>query len=91
MKRYDDALVDFDRAIELNHSNGRVLGSRSLTYWLMERYNDALVDFDRVVELDPANDRVLTQREETYRVMGWSTVEPSASSRPRASRRQIYR
>jgi tetratricopeptide (TPR) repeat protein len=47
MKRYDEALTDYNRAIELGPGNSRAIASRGETYRLMKRYDEALADYSR--------------------------------------------
>jgi tetratricopeptide (TPR) repeat protein len=54
MERYDEALADLSRVIELDPSAGWALAARGETYRLMERYDEALADFNRAIELDPS-------------------------------------
>ena len=70
MKRYDDALVDLDRAIELDHERASASSSRGQAYRLMGRYDDALADFTRAIELDPSSDWNFADRGYTYQLMG---------------------
>ncbi len=53
--RYEEALSDFTRALELDPDNSSMLASRGETYRLMGRYDEAVADFTRVIELDPAD------------------------------------
>ncbi len=53
MGRYQDALADFDRAIELGPNDAWALASRAQVYQALERYEDALADLDRALELAP--------------------------------------
>ena len=55
MERYDEALADFSRAIELDPGNAWAIASRGETYRLMGRYDEALADFNRAIELDPGD------------------------------------
>jgi tetratricopeptide (TPR) repeat protein len=54
MERYDDALADLSRAIELGPNRIWAIAGRGATYREMERYDDALADFSRAIELDPS-------------------------------------
>ena len=65
----DDALTDFNRAIELDPEDARAIARRGLTYRAMERYDDALTDFNRAIELDPEDARAIARRGLTYRAM----------------------
>ncbi|AUB36818.1 Tetratricopeptide [Nostoc flagelliforme CCNUN1] len=69
MKRYEEALPDFDRAIELDSKYAWAIASRGVTYRLMKRYTEALEDFDRLIELNPKYDWAITIRGVTYRLI----------------------
>ena len=69
MERYDDALADFNRAIELDPSDDWAIGSRGQTYRAMERYDDALADFNRAIELDTIRVWIVAERSYIYELM----------------------
>ena len=54
MERYDEALADYSRAIELDPEEAWVIASHGAPYRAMGRYHQALADYDRAIELDPA-------------------------------------
>jgi len=54
MERYDEALADCTRAIDLDPSYAWAITSRGRTYQAMERYDEALADLNRAIELDPS-------------------------------------
>jgi tetratricopeptide (TPR) repeat protein len=82
MGRYDDALADFDRALELDPGAAWTVASRGLTYQAMGRYDDALADFDRALELDPNLTNVIGHR--AREVRGGDRPDPDSvgSERP---------
>ena len=51
--RYDEALADLNRAIELDPADAEAIGSRGQTYRLLGRLVEALADLNRARELDP--------------------------------------
>jgi tetratricopeptide (TPR) repeat protein len=53
MEHYDDALADYDRAIELYGTDSEALAGRGQTYIAMGREKEARRDLCRAVELDP--------------------------------------
>jgi tetratricopeptide (TPR) repeat protein len=53
MDRYEEALADFNRAIDLNPSHAWAIASRGQTYQAMDRYEEALADFNRAIDLNP--------------------------------------
>jgi tetratricopeptide (TPR) repeat protein len=70
MGRYDKALADFDRAIELDPDYSWIIARRGETCRQMGRYEEALADFDCVIELDPDYAWAIAGRGETHRQMG---------------------
>ncbi len=50
MERYDEALADCTRAIDLDPSYAWAITSRGRTYQAMERYDEALADLNRAIE-----------------------------------------
>jgi tetratricopeptide (TPR) repeat protein len=62
MEPYDEALADFNRALELDPKDVWALAGRGKTYRKMGRYDEALADYDRALELDPKDPYVLDYR-----------------------------
>ena len=69
-ERYDEALRDFNRALEIDPNNAWILGARGLTYQQMERYEAALADLCRSLEIDASDAWLLARRGETYLMSG---------------------
>jgi tetratricopeptide (TPR) repeat protein len=70
LERFEEALADFGRDIELRPDNARSWACRAETLRLMGRYEDALLDIDRSVELDPASDWAIAERGAIHRALG---------------------
>ena len=70
IKRYDDALRDFDQAIEINPKYELALISRGKTNLLVNLYTKSIVDFNLVLELQPDNDWCLYLRGLNYKLLG---------------------
>ncbi|MEA5503729.1 tetratricopeptide repeat protein [Halotia wernerae UHCC 0503] len=56
MKCYQEALQDFDRAIELDPKYYWAIASRGETYLLMKHYQEAIQDFNLAINLDVEDD-----------------------------------
>ncbi|WP_238845516.1 tetratricopeptide repeat protein [Nostoc edaphicum] len=69
MKRYPEALQDFDRAIELDPKYDWAIACRGQTYHKMKCYREALQDFDRAIELNSKFDWAIAHRARTYHRM----------------------
>jgi tetratricopeptide (TPR) repeat protein len=70
MGKYEDALADFNRAIELDPNYAWAIARRGETYRRMGKYEDALADFNRAIELDPNCAWAIASRGQTYHQMG---------------------
>ena len=64
--RNEDALADYNRAIELNLGQAWPFAGRGGTYLHLKRLNDALADYNRAIELEPDYAWALAGRGETY-------------------------
>jgi len=69
LKRYDEALKDFDTVIELDPNSEWAIARRGETYRSMEKYEEALLNFDTVIELDPNSEWAIASRSVTYLLM----------------------
>ncbi|WP_428744908.1 tetratricopeptide repeat protein [Tenacibaculum sp.] len=49
---YEKALIDYNKAIELNQKNSIALNNRGYNYNLMENYESAIKDFEEAIALD---------------------------------------
>ena len=70
MGRYEEALADFTRAIDLHSDYSWAIAARGQTYRLMGRYEDALTDLTRAIELNPKSEEAYWERAETLRTTG---------------------
>jgi tetratricopeptide (TPR) repeat protein len=64
--QYKEALVDFNRAINLAPEDARVITGRGITRMLMKCYDEALTDFERAVDLNPQDADIIAIRGVTY-------------------------
>jgi tetratricopeptide (TPR) repeat protein len=69
LRRYEEALQDLNRALELDPNNTQALATRGNTYLLIERNEEALQVLNRALQLDPNNTQTLGLRGDTYRKM----------------------
>ncbi|MFB7076460.1 tetratricopeptide repeat protein, partial [Streptomyces sp. NPDC056308] len=69
-ERYEQAIADYDRAIELGLEGDLAHHGRGLVHLAVHQYRDALADFIRAVEADPADPANLAQRAWTHKLLG---------------------
>jgi TonB family protein len=53
MGEYDAAIVDYNKAVELNPKEPTIYFSRALAHFNNKNFTPAIADFDKVIELDP--------------------------------------
>ncbi len=70
MKRYDEALTDFNDAIELNPKLTWAIACRGDTYRSMGRHWDAIADFNRAIEQIPTLAWAIADRGISWRSLG---------------------
>jgi tetratricopeptide (TPR) repeat protein len=64
LSRYDDALADFNRAIELDPEDAWAISLRGAIYHDLGHYDEAFADASRAVELRPKSAQYITSRGE---------------------------
>jgi tetratricopeptide (TPR) repeat protein len=71
MKRYEEALADFNRAIELNPDYNWAIAHRGVTYRFLGEtyYTKALADLDRAIEHQPDYVWAIAYRSRIYELM----------------------
>jgi tetratricopeptide (TPR) repeat protein len=67
---YGDALLDSNRAIDMDSLNTWAIASRGRSYRQMGQCDNALTDFDRVIELNPSDAGAFLSRGQVYRQTG---------------------
>ena len=67
---YQQAIKDFDRAIELDPQLAEAYWGRGRTYHGLGDYQQAIKDFDRAIELDPKLAEAYWDRGKTYNDLG---------------------
>lgn len=68
--RNEEALTDFDRAIELDPERAWTIALRGQTYQTIGRHEEALTDLNRAIELSPDYAWAIASRGEIYRING---------------------
>ena len=70
LKRYDEAIADFDKAITEYPNYGRQYSNRAATYYYLGKYPEALHDYNRAIALEPSNQKSYYGRALAYRALG---------------------
>lgn len=81
--KYDEALKDLERAMELRPGLDGLYFSRGVTYFLAQQFDKAVADFDRYIRKEPKDPSAYLNRGASYlssmtRQRLWrTTTEPS--------------
>jgi len=70
LKRYDEAIADFSKAISVYPNDELVYGSRAKAYYFRGEYQRALNDYERAIAMNPNSKRFYYDRALTYRALG---------------------
>ena len=54
--KYNKALEDLNKAIEMNPAHSEAYSKRGMCYYELKQYKNASTDFDRAAQLDPSNE-----------------------------------
>jgi len=68
--QYDRAIVDYDRAIQLNPKNADTYNNRGTAYSQCKEYAKAIADYDRTIQLDPKDTTAYNNRGIAYARQG---------------------
>ena len=61
--RYERAITDLSKLLELETSNAFALKYRGETYFMMEKYEESLVDLNKLLEINANDTHTLKFRE----------------------------
>ncbi|CUI16774.1 putative membrane protein [Candidatus Protochlamydia naegleriophila] len=68
--RFDEALNDYNKALERNHDSVTTLLCRGELYKELDRYDDALEDFTEALKIEPTSASVLRSRGDLFCAQG---------------------
>ncbi|CAG8626464.1 15109_t:CDS:2 [Cetraspora pellucida] len=64
--RYNEALIDLNKALKLDPNNSFALRCRGQTYYMQKKYKESLIDLNKSLEYDLNNADALRLRGQTY-------------------------
>ena len=76
MGKYDQALDDLKRAIELRPGYYGLYFSRGVTYFLSQQFEKAVEDFDRFINREPRDPDAYLNRGASYLFLGDTMTRP---------------
>src|SRR5213076_3284608 len=63
--KYDEAIVEFTKAIELSSSDPRLYNDRGRVYRAMAKFTEAMADFNKAIALAPKSETGYIERGQT--------------------------
>src|SRR3954471_17328900 len=63
--KYDEAIVEFTKAIELSPGDSRLYNDRGRVYRAMAKFTEAMADFDKGIKLSPKSESGYIERGQT--------------------------
>jgi len=66
LKKYDNALDDFTKSLDINPDNAETLSSRGEVYRTTGKYENALSDLNKSLSIEPTNAWALSCRGSVY-------------------------
>ena len=66
-KRYDEAITDFNKSIELKDDDPGVYQMRGVVYMRMKKYEKSMTDYNKVIEMDANYEDIYIHRGLLYR------------------------
>jgi tetratricopeptide (TPR) repeat protein len=70
LKRYEEAIADFTKAISVYPDDDLVYGSRAKAYYFQGQYQQSLRDYERAIAMNPDSKRLYYDRSLAYRALG---------------------
>lgn len=70
LKNYNQALSDFNKAIEINPQYQNAYNNRGIVYQSIHNYTQAINDFNKVIELNPTHSIAYRNRGVAYNSLG---------------------
>ena len=70
LKKYDEAIEDYNKAIELAPDNAKIYDERGLIYDKLEKYDEAINDFTKAIQIAPNSSKFYRSRGSSYGALG---------------------
>ena len=74
LKQYDNALINLNRALEIEPNNTHALRNRGVAYLDLKQYDNALINLNRVLKIEPNDSFALSNMEVVYSHVGGAPI-----------------
>ena len=84
--RSEEAIADYDKAIELNLSHVGALNNKGIALYRLKRYQDAIDCYDKVIEIDPSHANAWYNKANALRGLAQSHLDKANDDRAGAAK-----
>jgi tetratricopeptide (TPR) repeat protein len=85
-ENYEDAIIHYDKAIELNPSLVSAWNNKGIALSRLKRFEDAIRCYDKAIGLDPNHANAWYNKAKAFRDMGQSRLDKANEDRTRAAK-----
>lgn len=85
-ENYEDAIVNYDKAIELNSSFVSAWNNKGIALSRLKRYEDAINCYDKAIEIEPSHANAWYNKAKAFRDMGQTRLNKANEDRTRAAK-----
>jgi len=85
-ENYEDAIVQYDKAIELNPSFTSAWNNKGIALSRLKRYENAINCYDKAIEIDQNHANAWYNKAKAFRDMGQSCLDKANEDRTRAAK-----
>ncbi|HXX06311.1 MAG TPA: tetratricopeptide repeat protein [Candidatus Bathyarchaeia archaeon] len=85
-ENYEDAILNYDKAIEINPSFVSAWNNKGIALSRLKRYEDAINCYDKAIAIEPRHANAWYNKAKAYRDMGQSRLDKANEDRTRAAK-----
>jgi len=85
-QNYEDAIIQYDKAIELNPSLVSAWNNKGIALSRLKRFEDAIICYDKAIDLDQNHANAWYNKAKAFRDLGQSKLEQANEDRTRAAK-----
>jgi tetratricopeptide (TPR) repeat protein len=84
-ENYEDAIVNYDKAIEINPSHVSAWNNKGIALSRLKRYENAINCYDKAIEINPNHANACYNKAKAFRDLAQSYLDKANEDRTRAA------
>jgi tetratricopeptide (TPR) repeat protein len=85
-ENYEEAIINYKRAIELNPSNISALNNKGIALFRLKRYQEAIDSYDKAIEINPGHANAWFNKAKAVRDLAQSYLDKANDDRTSAAK-----